>query len=102
VLTDGQRRIEIHEIAGCGHNDAFALVYLPAEKILIEADAYTPAAATAPVPAVPNPYTLNLYQNIVKLKPDVERIAALHGPRLVTLDDLRAVVRGAPVNTAQR
>jgi glyoxylase-like metal-dependent hydrolase (beta-lactamase superfamily II) len=102
VLSDGQRKIEIHQIAGSGHNDAFALVYLPAEKILIEADAYTPVAATAPVPAVPNPYTLNLYQNIVKLKLDVERIAALHGPRVVTLEDLRAVVRGGSVNTAQR
>ena len=45
VLTDGSRTIEIHQIAGGGHNDAFAMVYLPAEKILIEGDAYTPAAA---------------------------------------------------------
>jgi glyoxylase-like metal-dependent hydrolase (beta-lactamase superfamily II) len=102
VLTDGQRKIEIHQIAGNGHNDAFALVYLPAEKILIEADAYTPAAATAPLPATPNPYTINLYQNIVKLKLDVEKIAALHGPRVVTLEDLRAVVRSQAIQTAQR
>src|SRR5437867_129191 len=53
VLTDGKRSIEIHQIAGSGHNDAFALIYLPAEKVLIEADAYTPAAANAPPPAAP-------------------------------------------------
>jgi len=47
VLTDGSRTIEIHQIAGGGHNDAFAMVYLPAEKILVEGDAYTPAAADA-------------------------------------------------------
>ena len=35
VLTDGARTIEVHQIAGGGHNDAFAMVYLPAEKILI-------------------------------------------------------------------
>ena len=35
VLTDGKRSIEVHAIAGNGHNDAFAMVYLPAEKILI-------------------------------------------------------------------
>ena len=35
VLTDGTRTIEVHHIAGSGHNDAFAMVYLPAEKILI-------------------------------------------------------------------
>ena len=45
VLTDGSRTIEVHQIAGSGHNDAFAMVYLPKEKILIEVDAYAPLAA---------------------------------------------------------
>lgn len=92
VLTDGRRSIEIHPIAGSGHNDAFALVYLPAEKILIEADAYTPTAKDASLPAVPNPYSVNLYENIQKLKLDVRQIAALHGPRVATLADLRAAI----------
>lgn len=92
VLNDGSRRIEIHNIAGSGHNDGFALVYLPAEKILIEGDAYTPTAAGTPLPASPNPYSVNLYENIQRLKLDVDKIAALHGPRLVTLNDLRAAI----------
>lgn len=92
VLSDGSRRIEIHNIAGSGHNDGFALIYLPAEKILIEADAYTPAAAGTPLPASPNPYSVNLYENIQKLKLDVDKIAALHGPRVATLADLRAAI----------
>lgn len=91
VLSDGKRDIEIHAIAGSGHNDAFVLVYLPTEKILVEADAYTPAPANAP-PAKVNPYSVNLYQNIQKLKLDVEQIAALHGPRVVTLTDLRIAI----------
>ena len=41
----GRTPIEIHAIAGSGHNDAFSLVYLPAGKILVEADAYTPGRA---------------------------------------------------------
>ena len=41
-LSDGSRTIEIHRIAGSGHSDDLALVYLPKEKVLIEADAYTP------------------------------------------------------------
>lgn len=90
VLTDGQRSIELHEVAGNGHNDAFALVYLPREKVLVEADAYTPGAANAPVPTPLNPYTVNLYDNIQKLQLDVTQIAALHGPRVTTLADLRA------------
>lgn len=92
VLTDGRRAIEIHPIAGSGHNDAFALVYLPTEKVLIEADAYTPTAANVPPPATPNPYSVNLYDNIQKLKLDVVQIAALHGPRTVTLSELRTVI----------
>jgi glyoxylase-like metal-dependent hydrolase (beta-lactamase superfamily II) len=99
VLNDGKRAIEIHRIAESGHSDAFDLVYLPAEKILVEADAYTPTAANVPAPAVANPYTLNLYANIQKLKLDVDQIAALHGPRVVTLADLRNNI--APLNAAR-
>lgn len=101
VLNDGQRKVEIHNIAGSGHNDGFAFVYLPAEKILIEGDAYTPTAASAPLPASPNPYSVNLYENIQRLKLDVDKIAALHGPRLVTLNDLRAAIGLANYATAK-
>jgi glyoxylase-like metal-dependent hydrolase (beta-lactamase superfamily II) len=92
VLSDGGRTVEIHQIAGGGHNDAFAMVYLPKEKILIEADAYTPLAAGAPPPAAPNPFAVNLHDNIMRLKLDVRQIAALHGPRLTTMADLRAFI----------
>jgi glyoxylase-like metal-dependent hydrolase (beta-lactamase superfamily II) len=92
VLTDGRRSIEIYPIAGSGHNDAFAMVYLPAEKILVEVDAYAPPAGNAPPPAVPSPFAVNLYDNIQKLKLDVRQIAALHGPRVATLNDLRAFI----------
>jgi len=96
VLTDGSRTIEIHQIAGGGHNDAFAMVYLPKEKILMEGDAYTPAAANAPPPAMPNPFSVNLHNNIQRLKLDVRQIAALHGPRLTTMADLRAAIGQGP------
>jgi glyoxylase-like metal-dependent hydrolase (beta-lactamase superfamily II) len=96
VLTDGSRTIEIHQIAGGGHNDAFAMVYFPKEKILVEGDAYTPLAANAPPPAAANPYSVNLHENIQRLKLDVRQIAALHGPRLTTIADLRAAIGQAP------
>ena len=71
---------------------AFALIYLPAEKILIEADAFTPLAASAPAPAKPNPYSVNLYENVHNLNLDVRKIAALHGPRVTTLADLQTAI----------
>jgi glyoxylase-like metal-dependent hydrolase (beta-lactamase superfamily II) len=97
VLSDGTRTIEVHRIANSPHHDGFAMVYLPAEKLLIEGDAYTPPPAppmsSSPPALTPqgppvNPTTLNLYDNIRRLKLDVGQIAALHGPRLATLDDL--------------
>jgi glyoxylase-like metal-dependent hydrolase (beta-lactamase superfamily II) len=97
VLTDGTRTIEIHKIAGGGHNDAFAMVYLPKEKILIEGDAFTPPAANAPPPAAVNPFAVNLDENITRLKLDVKQIAALHGPRVATMADLKAFI--APRST---
>ena len=92
VLTDGRRSIEIHRLAGNGHNDAFAMVYLPAERVLIEVDAWAPLAPNAPPPPSPSPFAINLYENIQKLKLNVRQIAALHGPRLATLDDLRSAI----------
>jgi glyoxylase-like metal-dependent hydrolase (beta-lactamase superfamily II) len=89
LVLDGKRKIELHSLAGNSHNDAFILVYLPAEKILVEADAYTPLAAGAAIPSPANPFAVNLYDNIKKLKLDVETIAALHGPKAVTLADLK-------------
>jgi sugar lactone lactonase YvrE len=91
----GRHRIEIHAIAGSGHNDAFSLVYLPAEKILIEADAYTPGSPGAPAPAAPNPYTVNLADNLKRLGLEVAQIAALHGPRVATYEDLRTATGAA-------
>jgi glyoxylase-like metal-dependent hydrolase (beta-lactamase superfamily II) len=95
VLTDGRRTIEIHRLAGNGHNDAFAMVYLPGERILIEVDAWAPLAPNAPVPPSPSPFAVNLYENIQKLKLDVRQIAALHGPRVATMADLQSMVAPA-------
>ena len=95
VLTDGTRSIEVHAIIGSGHNDAFIMVYLPAEKILIEGDAYSDRGT--PPPATPNPYSVNLYENIQRLALDVVQIAGIHG-RLSTLDDLRRNIGSAAVS----
>jgi len=88
-LLAGRHPIEVHAITGSGHNDAFTLVYLPTEKVLIEADAYTPGPVGATAPTPPNPYTVNLADNIKRLGLEVWQIAALHGPRVATFEDLR-------------
>jgi glyoxylase-like metal-dependent hydrolase (beta-lactamase superfamily II) len=91
VLTDGTRTMEIHHIKGNIHNDGLIMAYLPKEKLLIEADAYTPGPPNAPPPARPNPFSVNLYENIDRLKLEVDQILPLHG-RMVPLADLQKAI----------
>ena len=94
-LTDGSRVIDLYRIADSVHNDTFLMVHLPAEKILIDADAYTPSAPNTPPPATPNANNLNLIANIERLRLAVDRIAPLHG-RVVPLADLYTTASAAP------
>ena len=110
VLEAGDRRIEVHLIADSPHYEAMAMVYLPAERLLIEADAYTPAdvpaglrqggpppggapGVTATAPPI-NPVVLNLYQNIQRLRLDVGSVVPLHGSRVVPLADVVSAAGG--------
>ncbi len=95
TISDGKRSIEIHRIKGSAHSDTFLMVYLPADKLLIEGDAYTPLAPNAPAPSPPNPNNVNLVENIERLQLAVERILPLHG-RVVPLADLYAAVGKTP------
>ena len=97
VLADPERPIELHLIEGSGHNDAFAMVYLPRQKLLIEGDAWTPTPAGAKPPAVVNPLWLNLADNIARLKLEVDRIQPLHGT-VQGIGDFRAALQPAQAN----
>jgi hypothetical protein len=61
-------------------------------------DAWAPGTPNAPPPATPNPFAVNLYDNIQRLKLDVRAIAALHGPRVATLADLRTAIGQSTTN----
>ena len=87
TLADGARTVEIHHMRDNAHADSMLLVYLPKEKLLIEADAFTPLAPGAPVPTPPSPFTMNLADNIARLNLAVEQILPLHG-RMVPLSEL--------------
>jgi len=81
VLTDGNHVIELYRLQGSYHNDGLIVAYLPKEKILVEADAFTPPAQADAPP--PNPITANnanLMENIGRLKLDVETIVPIHYP----------------------
>ncbi len=94
LLADPKRPIAIYQQVGMGHHDAIVMAYLPAEKFLIQADAWNTEAITAPYLDTigldfVNPYIQNMYDNILRLKLDVAQIVPLHGPRTTTMVELR-------------
>ncbi|MDM0026718.1 MBL fold metallo-hydrolase [Variovorax saccharolyticus] len=95
AMGDASRPIELHRITDSVHSDSFLMVYLPNEKLLIQADAFTPGAPNTPPPAVPNANNLNLIANIERLGLKVDRILPLHG-RVVPLSELYAAA-GKPL-----
>lgn len=94
-FVDGDLRFVVHEIQGSVHSQGFLMVHLPKERLLIQADAYTPAAPNTAPPAVPNANTVNLAQNIERLGLKVDRVLPLHG-RVVPLAEMYAAI-GRPL-----
>jgi glyoxylase-like metal-dependent hydrolase (beta-lactamase superfamily II) len=80
VLADGGREIDILHLENDNHNEGMLVVYIPKEKVLVEADDFTPPAPNGPPPA-PRAvaFTKNLNANIDRLKLDIVTIAPLHG-----------------------
>ena len=91
VLSDGTRTVELYLIKGTPHGDGLIMAYLPKEKLLVEADVFTPAPPNAAPPAQPNPAPVNLYDNIERLNLAVDQILPMHG-RKVPLAELQKAI----------
>ena len=89
LLNDPLRPVEIHEIRDSIHARGFLMIWLPRERILIQADAYTPTPVGAPLPPLPHPETVNLVRNIERMGWKPETILPLHG-RAVAMSDVLA------------
>lgn len=93
-MMGGDNEIDLYHVDNSMHNDAMLMVYLPKQKVLIEADEFNVLnpTPTAPVPN-PNKYQVNLLDNINRLKLDVARIIPIHLPnpqdRKVPLSELK-------------
>jgi glyoxylase-like metal-dependent hydrolase (beta-lactamase superfamily II) len=86
TLADGGRSLDIYPLEGDTHNAGLMMVYMPKEKILVEADDFSwPAGTRAGARYHQN--NVNLSRNIQRLKLDVKTIAPIHG-ELVPLSEL--------------
>lgn len=97
-LTDGARTIELYRLTGYEHTGDMMVTYLPKEKILAEPDAFTPPPQPG-APLIPTavPYAKALYDNIQRLKLDVQVIAPFHGNRT---GDVAELARAAGVTAS--
>ena len=86
-LSDGSRTLQIYRIVDDPHCDAIVMAYLPRERILIEADAYSPTSREAPFAEV-------LLRNLEDRRLRVDTIVPLHGG-VSRLEDLESAVRKA-------
>ena len=85
VVSDGKRTMEMHHVQGLQHAADMLMVYLPTERILVNADLYSPPAPGAAAPS-PNPNMISLNNNIKRLKLDVATHVPIHG-RVGTNDE---------------
>lgn len=105
VVTDGVRMLEIFHVqdmayelgdtsyAQGNHSADMLMAYLPKEKLLLNADLYSPPEPGAPMP-VPTNSMRTLYQNMLKLKLDVAQHVPVHG-RVGTNDEFVKIVTTA-------
>jgi glyoxylase-like metal-dependent hydrolase (beta-lactamase superfamily II) len=78
VVSDGVRVLELYPLQGLNHASGMLMAYFPKEKILVNADLYSPPVQGAPNPA-PNANIRTLRQNIQRLKLEVAQHVPIHG-----------------------
>jgi glyoxylase-like metal-dependent hydrolase (beta-lactamase superfamily II) len=84
TVQDAGMTMVLYPISGNPHGDTMLMAYLPRERVLIQADAFSPGGTY-------HPYAANLLEIIRSRRLAVDRIVPLHGT-IVTLDDLTKAV----------
>jgi glyoxylase-like metal-dependent hydrolase (beta-lactamase superfamily II) len=87
VMSDKTRTLELYPIDGSEYADTLLMAYLPKEKILVEADVFTPPADIYNTLLL-YPFAQNLIDNINAHKLKVEKIVPLHG-HVVTYEEMQ-------------
>ena len=88
VLSDGSRRVEVHPLP-TSHAEDTVIVYLPAEKMVIEADHISPRGGQVR----PAPLVTEFVAGLDKLGIDAATIVGIHGDS-VSMQATRAAAQG--------
>jgi glyoxylase-like metal-dependent hydrolase (beta-lactamase superfamily II) len=93
IYQDASRTVEVHALEGNAHSATMLVVWLPRERLLIEADVYSPPAAGAT--NVPRAiFAPNLVENVTRLNLRPANVVPIHG-RMVPWADVAAAARAA-------
>jgi glyoxylase-like metal-dependent hydrolase (beta-lactamase superfamily II) len=77
IFSDGSRQLIAYHYAGNMHNAGMLMVYLPKERILIEADSYNPPAnANTPPAGLPN--LVHFFEAVERLRLNVDQVVPIH------------------------
>jgi len=79
AITDGARILEVYYVQSNPHSEGMLMAYLPAERILIEADLFTPPPPNVAPPPQPSAAQVALYENVMAYGLLPSTIAPLHG-----------------------
>jgi glyoxylase-like metal-dependent hydrolase (beta-lactamase superfamily II) len=90
TLQDATMTMQLFHVPGNPHGDAILMAYLPRERLLIEADVYSPGS---PI----HPFAANLVENIKRRNLRVDRIVPIHGT-VVPLAELIKATQPSPTN----
>jgi glyoxylase-like metal-dependent hydrolase (beta-lactamase superfamily II) len=71
-IKDAAMTVQLFHLAGNPHSDTMLMAYVPALRVLVEVDAFSPGAAV-------NPYAANLLEHVTRRNLKVDRIVPLHG-----------------------
>ena len=85
ILKDDTRTVELIPVSGSPHTDTMLMIYFPKEKLLSQADLYSPGTAAWP-------FVLNLNENIQARKLQIDRLLPIHG-KVAPYSELQAKVK---------
>jgi glyoxylase-like metal-dependent hydrolase (beta-lactamase superfamily II) len=84
-IADRTMTVELYHLARNPHADTLLIAYFPKQRLLVEADAFSPGSAT-------QPYAANLLEHIATRRLKVDRVVPLHG----VVTPFSEVVRAVP------
>jgi hypothetical protein len=79
AISDGSRTLMLFHLDGIDHAATMLVAYLPAEKIIIHADNYSPVPPGGPAPERIRDREIDLYRAIQRWNLDIETHVPIHG-----------------------